>query len=148
MRVFKNLFGKGDTKIHVDEIAIAKDKLLSAGIIVESAVDANGGWIKFGNGIMVAWKKLEIEGLSVAPNSTYAHKSPFPQQFKNPPRCFFSGYVTDAQGNRRGTSLVEDRPTGSPDITKSNWMFHLANPAGASVITAIKSVSLLAIGDW
>ena len=58
MRVFKNLFGKGD-KIHVDEIVSKVSgvaKLLSFCIIKEHRLDADGSFIRFGNGFTIAWK--------------------------------------------------------------------------------------------
>ncbi len=59
MKVFKNLFGKGD-KIHVNEIAY-KDlqdivRLLGWGVIVESGSNSNGSYIKFGEGTMICYR--------------------------------------------------------------------------------------------
>lgn len=52
MRVFKNLFGDG-SKIHADEIAVAPGLLLGSAVIVESGSNANGSYVKFGNGTMI-----------------------------------------------------------------------------------------------
>lgn len=52
MKVFKNLFGRGD-KIHVDEIAVAPGLLLGEAVIVESGTNVYGSWLRWGNGLQV-----------------------------------------------------------------------------------------------
>lgn len=58
MRVHKNfLETSGQDKIHVDEIAVAPGLLLGGAVIVESGSNANGEYVRWGNGLQVCWGK-------------------------------------------------------------------------------------------
>lgn len=150
MQVLKNLFGK-NAKIHVDEIATKVDgvkQLLGFAIISGWGSNGEGSWIKFGNGFMICWNKTELKNLNVLPNSHHFASFKFPQQFISTPVCFYSGYPTDSQGNRRGVPLVEDRPTLASHLKGVSWAFHFVNPAGATNIISVLDISMIAIGRW
>lgn len=56
MKILKKLFNSNDTKVHVDEIAMLMGgipTLLSSAVIVESGSNANGRYVKFGDGTMI-----------------------------------------------------------------------------------------------
>lgn len=81
MKVFKNLFGKGD-KIHVNEIAY-KDlqdivRLLGWGVIVESGSNANGAYLKFGDGTMICYRSdLTLNYVDGDLNVKWTYPQPF-----------------------------------------------------------------------
>lgn len=49
MRIWKNLFGKGD-KIDASEIAVSPDLLLGDAVIVDTGTNKDGDWVRWGNG--------------------------------------------------------------------------------------------------
>ena len=55
MKIWKNLFGKGD-KIGATEIAVAPGLMLDGAVIVESGENTNGQYVKFGDGTMICTK--------------------------------------------------------------------------------------------
>lgn len=52
MKILKKLFG-GNSKIHVDEIAVAPGVLLGGAVIVESKIIGRDRILKFGDGTMI-----------------------------------------------------------------------------------------------
>lgn len=70
MKIFKNLFGKNE-KIHVDEIAVAPGLLLGGAVIVESGSNANGRYVRFGDGTQICWGKSSILTLSFTPSPNW-----------------------------------------------------------------------------
>lgn len=82
MRIFKNLFGKGD-KIHIDEIAY-KDlqdivRLLGWGVIVESGSNSDGQYMKFGNGWQICFHRVKstMEGQTQEMRFIWSFPKPF-----------------------------------------------------------------------
>lgn len=55
MNILKNLLGN-QSKIHVDEIAVVAGLLLGDAVIVESGSNANGDYVKLGNGWMICFQ--------------------------------------------------------------------------------------------
>lgn len=79
MKILKKLFNTSDTKIHIDEIALqigGAPKLLSEAVIVESGSNANGKYIKYGDGTMICYK-LNYYNMSINTDMELA----FPAQF-------------------------------------------------------------------
>lgn len=67
MKVFKNLFGNG-SKIHVDEIALkhgSTPKLLSDAVIVDSGSNADGSYIRFGDGTQKCWGTKDFSNVAI-----------------------------------------------------------------------------------
>lgn len=93
MKVFKNLFGKGD-KIHVDEIAVTPDLLLGSAVIVESGSNEYGEYIRFGNGWQVCISIEYIVDINQVKGSIYCSNYPsisFPKTFID------TDYLSDAK---------------------------------------------------
>lgn len=94
MNILKDIFGKKDTKIHVDEIAMGKDKLLSSAVIVEKGENVNGSWIKFGDGTIICRHTITVPGTNTARGALFSsamQKWRFPVDFSSAP--FFDGTV-------------------------------------------------------
>lgn len=108
MKVFKNLFGRGD-KIHVDEIAVAPGLLLGGAVIVDSGSGANGSWVKWGNGYARCWLNIYHSSISfVSSGSIYRTAT----QYFNFPITFLENptppaVVVDCTGNINWTSLAD-----------------------------------------
>lgn len=78
MKVFKNLFGKNDHKIHVDEIAVAPGLLLGGAVIVESGItnDGDGYYVRYGDGTQIVGRRV-VHDFS---HQSFQHHS-FPKSF-------------------------------------------------------------------
>ena len=61
MKVWKNIFRKGD-KINASEIAVAPGLMLPGAVIVESGSNANGDYVRFGDGTMICMGKTSVDG--------------------------------------------------------------------------------------
>lgn len=64
MKILKNLFGD-NTKIHADEIIVGTsllNRLLGASVIVESGTNANGSYVKYGDGTMICYARKIYDG--------------------------------------------------------------------------------------
>lgn len=88
MRVLKNLFGKSD-KIHVDEIAVAPNRLLGDSVIVDSGSNSNGSWVKWADGTMVCYGYFESPLIANQASGAIYISNPetrnFPQPFASTP---------------------------------------------------------------
>lgn len=139
MKVFKNLFGRGD-KIHVDEIALkhgSTPKLLSDAVIVDSGSNANGSYVRFGNGIQICWVALYHADLGLGMN---VRLWTYPKVFSAPPTVLATmGF--DAAHTPRLVRMAVDR---YPTVSSTNIHVELnANSNGISIHTY-----LFAIGRW
>lgn len=143
MKIFKNLFGKNDHKIHVDEIAMKQGNnpiLLSGAVIVESGSNENGEYVKFGDGTMVQWgyisKNLPFSsswGTLYYSDMGYVE---YPIEFKNTPYIYFS------DDGASSTCFIGSTSGGSKSRSPELDVYR---PVTGSATVA---VSWLAIGMW
>lgn len=141
MKVFKNLFGRGD-KIHVDEIAVAPGLLLGGAVIVESGSNENGEYVRFGDGTQMCWHHVGNWPGSMpatATGSLYRSSADlvwtYPKPFVDEPY---------ADGSSSGYSWVNDAGGANRDNTES-YSFRVYRSAAATVNPHIR---LWAIGRW
>jgi len=72
MKVWKNLFRKGD-KINASEIAVAPGLMLPGAVIVESGSNANGDYVRFGDGTQICFlANVSFESRINTGSGTYA----------------------------------------------------------------------------
>lgn len=135
MKIFKNLFGNG-SKIHADEIAVAPGLLLGSAAIIESGVDTNGKYIKFGDGTMICFGRYPIiESVPIVnPYYGFYYGSvdiPYPRPF-----------VGDVAGNVVSSSILSSMSNfGSAGII---WYPALVT----SATVHLSNVSWFAVGRW
>lgn len=86
MKVFKNLFGKGN-KINASEIAVAPNLLLPNAVIVESGSNANGIYVRYGDGTQICTLRIDTtdQAITDAYGSLYIGSRiwTFPKPFIN-----------------------------------------------------------------
>lgn len=89
MKVHKNFLGTGgQDKIHVDEIAVAPGLLLGGAVIVESGSNADGEYVRFGDGLQICWRRY---GTSVPAKTTVTYDWIFPKTFISAPILLCGG---------------------------------------------------------
>lgn len=142
MRVHKNLFGRGD-KIHVDEIAVAPGLLLGGAVIVGGGSNANGEWVKFGNGWAVCWgTHEEVVSLTRLTTTEFYNTGnraiALPLTFIEPPIGFCSMGNTATPNTFLMSASVPD--------TKNTLYFRPGSPLPRTDITIY--VNFFAIGRW
>lgn len=140
MKVFKNLFGRGD-KIHVDEIAVAPGLLLGGAVIVESGSNADGHYVRWGDGTQVCFAFMpELQGTTIGTAIGSLYRSgditwTYPKPFSH----FFY-----ANGNTSGQSWVVTN-TAVGRNNKNSMIFRLLR---ATEGVADRDVWFYAIGRW
>lgn len=146
MRVLKNLFGD-NSKIHADEIVVGTSllsRLLSASVIVESGSNANGSYVKFGDGTMICKIKY---GLTTEVTASGNNQSLtiyklvrtwiFPAAFYETPTVVGSAYQADY--GLCATSAIGDNSDQATVVVQSLWAFNAY---------ALASTDVIAIGRW
>jgi hypothetical protein len=144
MKVYKNLFGDS-SKINAGEIAF-KDENNSVhpitwGVIVESGSNANGTYIKFGDGTMICWIRMSVTDQAI--NQAYGslfigtRNWTFPAEFLNPPTVTCSEFKWGTGAPWGGVSTA----TYSYAILRGYDV--LARAAGTAC-----TISAMAIGRW
>ena len=148
MKVFKNLFGRGD-KIHVDEIAVAPGLLLGGAVIVDEGINANGEWTRWGNGWQMVCGGYNLGNIAGAGAGTWAnpYRTPvtrvdFPKSFIVPPFATCTLSVDSPDYNRRMGSVAY-RETTTEGITAIQ-AYRIGNRSES--FDAI--VVVIAIGRW
>lgn len=143
MKILKKLFNTSDTKIHIDEIALQMGgipKLLSEAVIVESGSNANGNYVKFGNGTMICWhRKSTINTITIPDGPLFATGSNpwiFPSVFSEPPVV----NVMESAGVGGSWGSLGGGATTSYDTT-----FQIVRTTSYG---AIPAAGLMAIGRW
>jgi len=114
MKILKNLFGKSDTKIDANEIAVDGD-LLENAVIVDSGSDANGYWIRWGNGLQICFYGAVISG-SWATDLTLERTWTFPKPFTS---VVYLGYTHAANLPAADSGWISWLKTSS--TTSSVW---------------------------
>ena len=137
MKIWKNLFGRGD-KIHADEIAVAPGLLLGGAVIVESGSNENGEYVRFGDGTQVCWHRVPVTELcEVSAGALYRTNSmtwTFPKPFvNNTARAFFEANSLNRWAH------------GATTATNESVKFRVMRP---DVSTYLGSVEAFAIGRW
>ena len=145
MKILKKLFG-GNSKIHVDEIAVTPDMLLGKSVIVESVTTAEANWIKYGDGTMIVWYQRSEIDITDVPNGTNAVVIlDNPVNFHNTPAVFLNGYFTNANGDTLYPSIVPMLSTGT--VGNKYLSFAIQNATGTT-ITKVAGFSGIAFGKW
>lgn len=137
MNILKNIFGKNDTKIHVDEISASDKRLLGDSIIVE----AGNGYVKFGDGTMLAFANRAMStSADTALGSMYRNTPEqwiFPKPFVGIPHTF--AHVI--RGMWYGMVVM-----GTDDSNAHQVNFAVLSPISYPEDKPV--VSLFAIGRW
>lgn len=144
MKIFKNLFGDNNSKIHVDEVAIKqgdKPTLLSAAVIVESGSNSNGDYLKFGDGTLICWHvDTDLKTASDEKGGIYRTDSltwTFPVKFISPPNVTGSSTTYAGLGWFGNIANITE--------TKANFrLFSLVSYTD----TPYANTHLRAIGKW
>ena len=132
MKIFKNLFGKGD-KIHVNEIAVTPKLLLGDAVIIESGRIGSIEYDIFGNGTQICWGTKAAT--SNAGNGTIIFEFIPPKPFINN-KCYANFIVLSSSYLEVG---------GVVNITSSgNIHFRTRMPEMGVEYTAF----IFAIGRW
>lgn len=140
MKILKNLFGKSDTKIDANEIAV-EGNLLGNAVIVESGSNTNGKYVKFGDGTMICTHYMITEPTPINLADGALFKS-------NDLRWDYPAIFV---GNRPAISINNNNTT-SPNFGVSktidlNWLvFFLYRSTSLSAVS--RHISLMAIGRW
>lgn len=144
MKIWKNLFGRGD-KIHADEIAVAPGLLLGGAVIVESGSNANGEYRRWGDGTQICWGETSFDTAMTSPPSsalgnTGNRNITMPIEFAEPPisKVFISGKTERANVFTMGAN--------SPN-TVDTIRFRFASLLPESA-TMTYYVHYIAIGRW
>lgn len=108
MKVWKDLFGKGD-KIHADEIAVAPGRLLGGAVIIESGNNTNGSYIRIGDGTQMCWGCAVIPGTDWTGSGdkywSTMQSIPLPKSFSTTTGMIFLGSVVDGATAARSAWL-------------------------------------------
>lgn len=141
MKVFKNLFGRGD-KIHVDEIAVAPGLLLGGAVIVDEGSNANGEWTRWGNGwqmCLVVFSKLSGSAPNSSLGSIYRSQSNLTWEYPQP---FYKNPVVDGVSSA-STWPNSTRSPGGDD--RFDFLFRIFSPVSSANNVDVR---LSAIGRW
>lgn len=149
MKILKKLFNTSDTKIHIDEIALQMGgipKLLSEAVILESGSNANGSYIKFGNGTMICWvEQLQSASTTMTAYGSLWHSDQktwtFPLSFIDNKYSVFPSHIRSV-----GNQPISVSRLASIDLTKSQFIFW--NIFALSALPSLEVNSLIAIGRW
>lgn len=140
MKILKNLFGS-KTKLATSDIATVAGIPLDDLTIVESGTNANGSWVKFGNGMMICRHRADFGPVNTSANTLFRSGNlswTFPQAF------------VDSQVYTHGTvqygweSVWVASSSESSSVTQ--YKFRLISLSSASSLNI--AVNLLAIGRW
>jgi hypothetical protein len=150
MEVLKNLLGR-NAKINIDEVALKQGsvaKLLSEAVIVESGTNANGSYLRFGDGTQICW----IEDLNV---STYESKGVLKTTWTLP-----MSYPSDngqmgekpaifiAKNEYRGSSVLR-RTSGGGVVNRNGNYAEVFVMVDTGMISGwVQGVRAMTIGRW
>lgn len=143
MKILKKLFG-GNSKIHVDEIAVRPDILLGDAVIVDSGENEFGRWIKFGNGLMICHILTSDENVNIVKNGEWKKGFKFPQEFRYVPSTSVFAYPTTSTGAILYIPIID---ISASNLFPGSWQIAFKNTTETTV-TKILRINLLAIGRW
>lgn len=142
MKILKNLFGSGD-RIHSDNIEVGTSgnhRNLSDSVIVESGSNANGKYIKYGDGTMIVFARKPFEGEVLG--TTHSFPAPFIDVGSVSLTAQVEGIVS---GGTSTTYMCEK-------VVDSIWSYRIKAFNVSSGAIALSStgtlVSITAIGRW
>ena len=141
MKILKKLFGKSDVKIHVDEIADSNKRLLGSSVIVAEGSNANGQWIKFGDGTMICQTRLTLGPISGATGALFQSENiqwTYPQKFIDS-KVMLEGFV---QYGTAGAWIA----SSSTNSNESMCVFRLM--CSISAASTNIGTNLVAHGRW
>ena len=138
MKIWKNLFGKNE-KINADEIAVAPGLLLGGAVIVESGSNANGRYVKFGDGTLVCTREIAFDY-----TIDTVQEFPFPSSFVS---VYFAGKQLD--GGKSTVTIASTQQYNNIIVYNtadmSNWALRTRSH---DTVVPIINLKLLAIGRW
>lgn len=138
MRIWKNLFGKGD-KIDVNEIAISPSLLLGQGVISEIGSNPYGRYIRYGDGTQICTGSVEVD---ISEWSFNAGRSTLPKEFIGRYTIAFSRYSPSVSNRNEMVALGSIVPSSS---SNSEVAFGVGSPSSVSKVFTLQYT---AIGRW
>lgn len=143
-RVHKDLFGTGgQDKIHVDEIAVAPGLLLGGAVIVESGSNANGEYVRFGDGTQICWN-VDLALTYAATHYLQVYWT-FPKAFINSPVCIPAARKYAPVTNARGIDIICYE---APTTTRARIVAHTSAAVAPFTGNDTWDVQAVAIGRW
>lgn len=146
MNILKNIFGKNDTKIHVDEIVNRSGSLLGGLVMESSELKDTHRCLKFADGTMIViYIRPEIDITDILPGGTGVVHLGNPWEFVDVPAVVFDGFYTDNDGVSLYPSVRRMQPTGT--VGNQYLSIRISNTT-EKTITRIMAFNAIAIGRW
>ena len=146
MNILKNIFGKNDTKIHVDEIVNRSGTLLGGLVMESSELKDTHRCLKFADGTMIViYIRPLIDITDILPGNTSIVRLDNPWEFAGKPAVIFDGFYTDDNGVTLYPSVRRMQPTGT---VGSQYLSIRISNTTEKPITRIVDFNAIAIGRW